>query len=217
MKRRWYHAGAFLNAALDKSSLENERNALHIARADGVDVVCVQIAGLIARRILCYVGPGDRLEQQGVVGNRRCHGAGVVDEDLDRHDAGVGHERVRRLEPDDIVECRRYAAGAGSPSGRTVAATRNGRRDDVACSPDERLPRHHRLREDTGFRPEYDVERAAVEHREQPGHLAGHLGLGKLLFLYDANEVTLDPMPMAFIAEWNAASACASVATCCCS
>ena len=61
VKRRWYHAGAFLNAALDKSSLENERNALHIARADGVDVVCVQIAGLIARRILCYVGPGDRL------------------------------------------------------------------------------------------------------------------------------------------------------------
>jgi phosphatidylserine decarboxylase len=61
VKRRWYHAGSFLNAALDKSSLENERNALQIARADGVDVVCVQIAGLIARRILCYVGPGDRL------------------------------------------------------------------------------------------------------------------------------------------------------------
>ena len=61
VKHRWYHAGGFLNAALDKASLENERNALHIARADGVDVVCVQIAGLIARRILCYVGPGDRL------------------------------------------------------------------------------------------------------------------------------------------------------------
>jgi phosphatidylserine decarboxylase len=61
VKRQWYHAGSFLNAALDKASLENERNALHIARADGVDVVCVQIAGLIARRILCYVEPGDRL------------------------------------------------------------------------------------------------------------------------------------------------------------
>jgi phosphatidylserine decarboxylase len=61
VKHRWYHAGGFLNAALDKASIENERNALHIARADGVDVVCVQIAGLIARRILCYVGPGDRL------------------------------------------------------------------------------------------------------------------------------------------------------------
>jgi phosphatidylserine decarboxylase len=61
VKHCWYHAGGFLNAALDKASLENERNALHIARADGVEVVCVQIAGLIARRILCYVGPGDHL------------------------------------------------------------------------------------------------------------------------------------------------------------
>lgn len=63
VKQRWYHAGGFLNAALDKASLENERNALHIARADGVDVVCVQVAGLIARRILCYVSPGDRLSR----------------------------------------------------------------------------------------------------------------------------------------------------------
>src|SRR5947208_2484735 len=57
VKARWYHEGGFFNAALDKSSLENERNALHIARADGVDITCVQIAGLIARRILCYVEP----------------------------------------------------------------------------------------------------------------------------------------------------------------
>ena len=52
---------AFVNAALDKASLENERNALHITTASGVDVTCVQIAGLIARRILCYVGSGDTL------------------------------------------------------------------------------------------------------------------------------------------------------------
>ncbi len=45
----------------DKASLENERNALHIATASGVDVTCVQIAGLIARRILCYVEPGEVL------------------------------------------------------------------------------------------------------------------------------------------------------------
>jgi phosphatidylserine decarboxylase len=57
----WYHAGSFLNAALDKASLENERNALHIRRADGADVTCVQIAGLIARRILCYTKAGDAL------------------------------------------------------------------------------------------------------------------------------------------------------------
>ena len=57
----WYHAGSFVNAALDKASLENERNALHLRTATGVDVTCVQIAGLIARRILCYVKPGERL------------------------------------------------------------------------------------------------------------------------------------------------------------
>jgi phosphatidylserine decarboxylase len=61
VKSRWYHAGRFFNAAMDKASLENERNALHIATASGVDVTCVQVAGLIARRILCYVGPGDAL------------------------------------------------------------------------------------------------------------------------------------------------------------
>jgi len=57
----WYHPGAFVNAALDKASLENERNAMHIATVAGQDVTCVQIAGLIARRILCYAKTGDRL------------------------------------------------------------------------------------------------------------------------------------------------------------
>ena len=55
---RWYHHGSFVNAALDKASLENERNALHIRTPAGDDVTCVQIAGLVARRILCYVEPG---------------------------------------------------------------------------------------------------------------------------------------------------------------
>jgi phosphatidylserine decarboxylase len=57
----WYHAGSFVNAALDKASIENERNALHLRTSTGRDVTCVQIAGLIARRILCYVKPGDTL------------------------------------------------------------------------------------------------------------------------------------------------------------
>jgi phosphatidylserine decarboxylase len=61
VKNKWYHAGSFLNAALDKASVENERNALHICTESGVDVTCVQVAGLLARRILCYVGPGDAL------------------------------------------------------------------------------------------------------------------------------------------------------------
>ena len=57
----WYSGGSFLNAALDKASLENERNALHLRTSEGIEVTCVQIAGLVARRILCYVKPGDRL------------------------------------------------------------------------------------------------------------------------------------------------------------
>ena len=61
VKQRWYFGGAFVNAALDKASVENERNALWIQRDDGQDLTCVQVAGLIARRILCYVGSGAQL------------------------------------------------------------------------------------------------------------------------------------------------------------
>jgi len=60
VKNVWYTPGSFVNADLDKASTENERNALHIATPRG-DVTCVQIAGLIARRILCYVKAGDTL------------------------------------------------------------------------------------------------------------------------------------------------------------
>jgi phosphatidylserine decarboxylase len=56
-----YSAGTFLNASLDKASSGNERNALHLRTDPGVDVTCVQIAGLVARRILCYAKAGDRL------------------------------------------------------------------------------------------------------------------------------------------------------------
>jgi phosphatidylserine decarboxylase len=57
----WYHSGNFLNAALDKASEQNERNALWLRTGNGQDVTCVQVAGLIARRILCYVKAGDKL------------------------------------------------------------------------------------------------------------------------------------------------------------
>ena len=56
-----YYQGGFFNAALDKASLENERNVLRLRMDDGSELTCVQIAGLVARRILCYVKPGDRL------------------------------------------------------------------------------------------------------------------------------------------------------------
>ena len=54
-----YRHGAFVNAALDKASEDNERNALAIRLTDGRDLAVVQIAGLIARRILCTVREGD--------------------------------------------------------------------------------------------------------------------------------------------------------------
>ena len=63
VKKGWYFGGKFLNAALDKASLENERNALWIHTDGGADVTCVQVAGLIARRILCYVQAKDRLKR----------------------------------------------------------------------------------------------------------------------------------------------------------
>jgi len=61
IREAWHHPGKFFNAELSKSSLENERAALWIRTPGGVDVTCVQIAGLIARRILCYAKAGQSL------------------------------------------------------------------------------------------------------------------------------------------------------------
>lgn len=62
VQQKWYKPGSFLNAALDKASEENERCALHLKATDGRDITCVQIAGLIARRILNYVEAGTDLD-----------------------------------------------------------------------------------------------------------------------------------------------------------
>ncbi len=61
VQQKWYRPGSFLNAALDKASQENERCALHLKTSDGRDITCVQIAGLVARRILNYVEAGKKL------------------------------------------------------------------------------------------------------------------------------------------------------------
>lgn len=53
-----YRPGKFLNASLDKASEDNERNAIRLDLADGRRIAVVQIAGLIARRIVCFVQPG---------------------------------------------------------------------------------------------------------------------------------------------------------------
>ncbi len=61
IKYLWYNRGQFLNASLDKASLENERCALWIQTPDNKQITCVQVAGLVARRILYYVQPGDKV------------------------------------------------------------------------------------------------------------------------------------------------------------
>ena len=57
-----YRPGRFLNASLDKASEDNERNGIVLRMDDGRAVGVVQIAGLVARRIVCDVAEGDRLE-----------------------------------------------------------------------------------------------------------------------------------------------------------
>jgi phosphatidylserine decarboxylase len=56
-----YFPGKFVNADLDKASTDNERNAVVLTTNDGQTVTFVQVAGLIARRILCYIKVGDVL------------------------------------------------------------------------------------------------------------------------------------------------------------
>lgn len=63
IRDKWYFPGKFFNADLPKASLENERNALWIKTKNGADVTCVQVAGLIAKRILCHVAPGEQLSR----------------------------------------------------------------------------------------------------------------------------------------------------------
>ncbi|WP_375688817.1 phosphatidylserine decarboxylase [Pseudooceanicola sp. LIPI14-2-Ac024] len=56
-----YRPGKFFNASLDKASSDNERNSVAIEMADGRQIAVVQIAGLVARRIVCFVGTGRHL------------------------------------------------------------------------------------------------------------------------------------------------------------
>ncbi|MEW6203839.1 MAG: phosphatidylserine decarboxylase [Pseudomonadota bacterium] len=58
-----YFPGLFVNADLDKASTQNERNAIVIHTESGATVTAVQVAGLIARRILCYVKPSETVEK----------------------------------------------------------------------------------------------------------------------------------------------------------
>ena len=64
----FYKPGKFLNASLDKASEENERNYFKIKLNNGEEIILVQIAGLIARRIVCEVEQGQELKQGDRIG-----------------------------------------------------------------------------------------------------------------------------------------------------
>ena len=64
----FYKPGKFLNASLDKASEENERNYFKINLTNGEEIIVVQIAGLIARRIVCEVEQGQELKQGERIG-----------------------------------------------------------------------------------------------------------------------------------------------------
>tara|TARA_B100000524_G_scaffold305233_1_gene180421 strand:- start:140 stop:787 length:648 start_codon:yes stop_codon:yes gene_type:complete len=63
-----YKPGKFLNASLDKASEDNERNYYKISNSSGEEIIVVQIAGLIARRIVCEVKENDELNQGDRIG-----------------------------------------------------------------------------------------------------------------------------------------------------
>ena len=59
----YYKPGKFLNASLDKASEENERNYIKIINNKGEEIIIVQIAGMIARRIVCEINENDEIKQ----------------------------------------------------------------------------------------------------------------------------------------------------------
>ncbi len=63
-----YKKGKFLNASLDKASKENEQNIIHFRVGRGENFVLVQVAGLIARRIVCWLNPKDKVEAGDKIG-----------------------------------------------------------------------------------------------------------------------------------------------------
>ena len=98
-----YRPGKFFNASLDKASADNERNGLCIRVADGRDLAVVQIAGLVARRIVCFVSPGEALQTGERFGLIRClsaRGCRALGEH--RTDHGGGRNRAGRTERADI-------------------------------------------------------------------------------------------------------------------
>lgn len=63
VERVEYRRGSFMKADLEQASLLNEHNAVILRRDDGVRIQVVQVAGLVARRIVCYLSKGDKIER----------------------------------------------------------------------------------------------------------------------------------------------------------
>jgi phosphatidylserine decarboxylase len=117
-----YRHGTFIDASMEKASTENERNALRFDLPDGRQLACVQIAGLVARRIVCNVREGDQLQAGDRFGiirfgsrtdvysarGREAQGAGRPDHDRRRDRAGG--PRARPWRRDDQAEPPRQAA-----------------------------------------------------------------------------------------------------------
>ena len=66
--RIFYKSGKYINAKFDKASEDNERNYLQLKNSNGAEIIVVQIAGMIARRIVCDVKEGDTINQGGRFG-----------------------------------------------------------------------------------------------------------------------------------------------------
>ena len=63
VEKIFYKPGKYINATLDKASEDNERNYLQLKNSDGAEIIVVQIAGMIARRIVCDAKEGDTMNQ----------------------------------------------------------------------------------------------------------------------------------------------------------
>jgi phosphatidylserine decarboxylase len=68
VEEKSYNPGRFHLANMDKSSMENEQNAMVVRRKDGLRILFIQIAGFLARRIVCYPKRGDSLEKGQILG-----------------------------------------------------------------------------------------------------------------------------------------------------
>ena len=134
--------GKFLNAELDKASAENERNGLVIQSPNGT-IACVQIAGLVARRILCWSGVGEfdrgrrTLRPHPIRIARRCLSAGRCSTPRGRRPDGGGRRNRHR----GIQRRGDHAAGQGllrwrvpsNRSNRMAAAARASARFHLGC------------------------------------------------------------------------------------